>query len=118
MENQYEQKSYSNSPESLPNSTATLVLGIISIVTCFCYGIIGLACGITAIVLSSKSLRLYNANKDAYSVSSYNNLKAGRICAIIGVCLSSIYVAIIIVYLAIFGTIILSNPNIFSNHSF
>ena len=36
--------------QQLPNATAVLVLGIISIVGCFCYGIIGLILGIIALV--------------------------------------------------------------------
>ena len=41
--------------QSVPNATAVLVLGIVSIVTCFCYGIIGLACAIIALVLEESA---------------------------------------------------------------
>lgn len=73
----------------VPNSTSVLVLGIISISTCWCFGFPGLICGIVALVLTSKSEKMYRADPALYKESSYNNLKAGKICAIIGVCLSS-----------------------------
>ena len=36
----------------VPNSAAVLVLGILSIVLCFCYGLIGMTLGIIALVLA------------------------------------------------------------------
>ncbi|MDI9341714.1 MAG: CCC motif membrane protein [Sediminibacterium sp.] len=89
----------------LPNATAVLVLGIISIAMCWCYGIIGLTCGIIALVLANKSLAIYKTNPATFSQSSYKNLNAGRICAIIGTILSGLYAVFIIVYLIIFGTV-------------
>ena len=74
----------------LPNATAVLVLGIVSIVGCAFYGVVGLVCGIIA-------LSLHKRNKDAYALSptkyvaSWKNAKAGYICAIIGVSLSALY---------------------------
>ncbi len=99
--------------ENLPNGTAVLVLGIISIVGCFCYGIVGIVCGIIALVLAKKDMVRYNIEPGRYAASSFNNLKAGRICAIIGTILSSLYLLILIFYIAFIGTAILSNPNIF-----
>jgi hypothetical protein len=87
----------------LPNSTATLVLGILSIVFCFCYGLIGLVLGIIALAISSGPKKLYLANPAMYD--GYQNLKAGRICAIVGVSLSSVFLAyIIIIYIAVGAT--------------
>ncbi len=90
--------------QQLPNSTAVLVLGIISIVGCFCYGIVGLVLGIIAVVLSGKATKLYQANPSAYSEASYKNMKAGKVCGIIGLCLSAVYFVIIIIYIVILGT--------------
>lgn len=98
--------------QNVPNATATLVLGIISIVGCFCYGIVGLVCGIIAMVLANKDLAKYKANPTAWTVSSYNNLKAGRICAIIGIILSALYIVYVIFIIATVGTAFMSNPNI------
>lgn len=94
----------------IPNATAVLVLGIISIPTCFCWGIIGLVCGIIALVLSGKALTLYKANPDAYTTSSFNNLKAGRVCAIIGLCMSALYMIYVICVLAFFGAALTAMP--------
>lgn len=76
--------------QELPNSTAILVLGIASIVSCWCLGIPGLVCGIIAMVLASKSEILYRNNTNLYRPGSYANLKAGKVCAIIGICLSGL----------------------------
>ncbi len=75
--------------QKLPNATAVLILGIFSILTCCCWGVIGLALGIIALVLAKKDTALYNANPTMYV--DYKNLNTGRILAIIGVVLSSIY---------------------------
>jgi hypothetical protein len=106
MENTNPQGNFSNATPTLalPNSTAVLVLGILSIVLCFCYGIIGLILGIIALSLSSKDLQRYNLNPGQYTVSSYNNLKAGRVCAIIGTVLSSLY--FIIIYIIFAGSLV------------
>ena len=81
----------------LPNATAVLVLGIISIALCWCWGFIGLTCGIIALVLGNKGMNLYNQNPQGYTTKSYNNLKAGRICAIIGLALSAIDLILVII---------------------
>lgn len=102
---------------SLPNATAVLVLGIISLVGCFCYGIVGLVCGIIALVLAGKDLKLYKADPAAYTPGSYSNLKAGRVCAIIGLSVSAVYILIIVFYIIFMGTMILSHPGeIFQHH--
>jgi hypothetical protein len=94
----------------IPNATAVLVLGIISIAMCWCYGIIGLACGIIALVLAGKSMRQYNENPGAYTTKSFNNLKAGRICALIGTILSGLGIVYFIVVFAFYGAVLSSMP--------
>lgn len=86
-----------NGGEPLPNATATLVLGILSIVVCF-------ICGIIALVISNKDLSMYRANPGGYSLSSYNNIKAGRICAIIGLVLQLVGIIVYILFIAFFVT--------------
>ena len=80
---------------TLPNGVATLVLGIISIVGCLFYGIIGLICGIIAIALHQKDRRLYKESPDYYA-ASYKTANAGYICAIIGTSLSALFILVII----------------------
>ena len=102
--------------QQVPNSTAVLVLGIISIIGCFCYGVIGVICAIIAIVLAGNGKKLYDENKALYTEGSYNNLKAGKICAIIGLVLSIIYILIIIFAFAFIGIEGLRHPeSIFRN---
>ena len=92
--------------QTLPNSGGVLTMGIISIAGCWCYGFIALTLGIIALVLASKSMKLYNANPELYTEGSYKNLKAGRVCAIIGTSLSGMLVLGIIIYLLIIGAAI------------
>ena len=73
---------------NLPNATAVLVLGILSILTCCCYGIVGLIFGIVALFLAQKDLKLYTANPELYK--NYSNLNIGRILSIIGIVLSTL----------------------------
>jgi len=94
----------------LKNSTAVLVLGILSIIGCFCYGIIGLILGIIALALAGKDMKLYNSNPDAFTPGSFSNLKAGRVCAIIGVILSALYLLLMIIAIAFVGLDSINNP--------
>lgn len=94
----------------LPNSGAVLTLGIISIALCWCYGVVALTCGIIALVLANKSLVLYKANPNNYTLTSYNNLKAGRVCSIIGLCLSALMVLYVIVVFAFIGAAFSAMP--------
>lgn len=92
-----------NQPVNLPNATAALVLGIISIVGAFCYGIVGIICGIIGLVLANKDRKLYQATPELYTASSYSSLNAGRTCSIIGLILGGLFLLIIIFYFIIFG---------------
>jgi hypothetical protein len=89
--------------QMVPNSTGVLVLGIISIVTCWLYGILGLILGIVALAMSGSGKKAYAENPSQYTQASYNNLKAGRICAIIGVSLSALFMVYVIIVLAFVG---------------
>ncbi|WP_027125189.1 CCC motif membrane protein [Gelidibacter mesophilus] len=75
--------------QQLPNATLILVFGILSIVTCCCYGIIGLPLGIIAVVLANKATAVYAADPELYT--GFQNVKTGRILAIIGIALNGIY---------------------------
>ncbi|OFX60028.1 MAG: hypothetical protein A2046_02275 [Bacteroidetes bacterium GWA2_30_7] len=93
---------------AIPSSTGVLVMGIISISTCFCYGIPGLVLGIISLSLAGKGKRLYKANPQLYTDSSYKNLKAGLICAIIGTSLSGLFLLIMLIYIFVVGLAITS----------
>lgn len=117
--NPYGQNPYGGNPyqqnpmgmqRDLPNATAILVLGIVSIVTCWCYGIIGLGCGIAALVMASKAMQEYNVNPGGFTRQSFNNAKAGRVCAIIGTILSGLYLLYVIVVFVFIGTAFMNAP--------
>ncbi|MBK6836429.1 MAG: DUF4190 domain-containing protein [Bacteroidetes bacterium] len=113
MNQQFNQQFGSGRPnnQKIPDSIGVLVLGIRSIFPgCICYGIPGVACAIIALVLYKKANLLYKENPSAYAQSSYGNLKAGKICAIIGLCTSSLLMLIIIIYMIILGTVITTLP--------
>lgn len=75
----------------VPLANGALVLGILSII--FTTGaLIGLILGIIGISNSNKGLKLYYMNPQAYDPSSANVAKAGKVCAIIGVILSSVVI--------------------------
>ena len=92
-----------NVQQQLPNSSAVLVLGILSIAVCWCYGLFGITMGIIALVMAGKARALYNKNPEQYTMGSYKNMSAGRVCAIIGTILSSLYIAVVLIYLLIIG---------------
>jgi len=96
-----EQQTTPQNQQSVPNSVGVLVLGILSIVFCFCYGVIGITLGIISLVLANKAIKVYINTPESYTESSYKNVKAGKICAIVGLCLSSLWIIYIIIMLAL-----------------
>ncbi|RZL66988.1 MAG: DUF4190 domain-containing protein [Pedobacter sp.] len=96
--------------QNLPNATIVLVLGILSIAFCCCYGILGLIPAIIALVLSKKDKALYELNPSMYTESSFKNLKAGRICAIVGLVLNIISLLYYIAIIVIFGFGMMNDP--------
>lgn len=87
--------------KKLPDSTLILIFGIISIVTCCCYGIVGLIFGIVALVLANRSLKLYAENPEQYE--DVQTVNIGRILAIIGIALNAIYLCMILWVKSVFG---------------
>jgi multisubunit Na+/H+ antiporter MnhB subunit len=87
--------------QELPNSTLILIIGILSIIGCCCYGVVGLVFGIIALLMAKKATNIYNENPEMYN--GYQNVKTGKILAIIGITLSALVLIIGIVSLIIFG---------------
>jgi hypothetical protein len=89
----------------LPNSSATLVLGILSIVLGCGFGLV---LGIIGLAISKEAKQLYDKNPDAYS--GYGNLNSGRVLCIIGIVLSGVSILILLLWIlgitALLGTII------------
>ena len=87
----------------LPNSTLILVFGILSIIGCCCYGVAGVVFGIIALVMSKKAMEIYSAEPELYT--GYQNVKTGRILAIIGLVLSGLSLLSTIVMFLFYGGI-------------
>lgn len=101
-----------NQPQAgLPNATASLVLGILSIVGSFCYGIVGLVLGIIGLILANKDRKLYQDMPDLYSPSSLGQSNAGRVCSIIGVIISGLIVLFFLFVVILFGSLSYSSLN-------
>lgn len=114
MENIQPGSSYSNIPQMpLPNATAVLILGIVSLPACFCYGIPGLIAAIIALVLAKKDQALYLTNPSYYTEASYKNLKTGRTCAWVGIVLSALVLLMVIGILMVFGVAVFTDPQMF-----
>ena len=83
----------------LPNATAVLVLGILSLVF-WCF--LGLILGIIGLVISKEGKSLYDQYPNSYT--GYGSLNAGRVLCIIGIVINGLgYVVAIIWGLAIAG---------------
>src|SRR5690554_7755036 len=87
-------------PSNLPNATAALILGILSILGC-CFYFSGIVFGINALVLASKDMKLYKQNPNAYS--NYSTLNIARILAIIGIVLFAVSLIMTLVMGSVIG---------------
>lgn len=75
---------------NLPNSNTILVIGILSLFFCWWHilSIIGIVLSIVTLSLARKELILFYSQPNNFTLSSLNNVKAGRVCAIIGLIIS------------------------------
>jgi hypothetical protein len=87
--------------QNLPNSNMILVLGILSIVFCWWHlvSFVGIVFGIITIILSKKEIAVFNAAPHQFTISSLNNVKTGRTCAIIGLIISIIVFILVSLFL-------------------
>ena len=74
---------------------ASMVLGICSIPTCFCYGILSIIIGIVGVALGSMASK--EIRRGGYSDSSKGFVMAGQICSWIGIVLGVGYILFIII---------------------
>jgi hypothetical protein len=97
--NTNEQKDYLSTNSTylppLPNSTVSLIMGILSIVVCG----LGVALGIIGLIMANKDLALYNNEPGKYSIVSYNHTKTGKTCSIIGITFNALIILFYIVLL-------------------
>ena len=90
---------------NLPNSNTILVLGILSLVFCWWHiiSVVGIVLSIETLTLARKELFIFYAQPNNFTLSSLNNVKAGRVCAIIGLIISIL--VFIVALLSIIGLI-------------
>ena len=82
-----------NLKQNAPNAVASLVLGILSIVTGCCF--VGLVLGIIGMVLASNGMKSYLLDPSAYKNDGM--LRAGKILSIVGIVLSSVNIVFAII---------------------
>ena len=85
----------------LPNANIVLILGILSVITCICYGIFGIVFGVIALVLAQKDMKLDRNNDIVYT--NYQTVNIGRVLAIIGIVLGILFIIMIIWVVSIVG---------------
>ncbi|MAZ72572.1 MAG: hypothetical protein CMC70_05445 [Flavobacteriaceae bacterium] len=91
--------------QKLPNATLILVLGILSIPFCCCFtGVGGLVFGIITIVLAKKATAVYQENPELYT--GYQNVKTGKLLAIIGIVLSALTLITYLVFLFFYPNVL------------
>lgn len=90
--------------ETLPNAVAVLVLGILSIIGLFCYGVIGLILAIIALGLGIEPTRKYRMEPERYTDSSWSQVKAGKICSWVTLGIIALFFLVFLVFgLAVIG---------------
>ena len=72
----------------LPGATSSLVLGVLSISMCYCWGTLGFVLSIIGLSSSVKAIGMYHANPGIYTEGSLSNANSGKVCSIIGLILS------------------------------
>jgi uncharacterized membrane-anchored protein len=95
-------------PQNLPNANLILILGILSILLCWWHfvSIAGIILGIIALYLAKRETGLYFTDPARYTISSLNNVKTGRICAIIGLTIAIIvFVFVMLLIIGILTTL-------------
>ena len=78
-------------------SVASLVLGLVAIMGCFCYGVPGIICGILAVIFGGMAQRQIAAG--GVAASSAGLAKAGKICGWIGLGLGALFLAAMVLFI-------------------
>lgn len=85
-------------PRNLPNARTILFLGILSVLLCWWHliSLAGLVLGAIALTMANREMNLYYSDPQSFTISSLNNVKAGRTCALIGLAISAIIFSFVI----------------------
>jgi len=93
---------FQNQTIALNGSNLILILGILSILTIFIYGL-GLVFGIVGLKKATEWKIVYDINPDAYRKSSLQKREIGRLCSLIGICLSGFNILGLLIYIFFLG---------------
>jgi hypothetical protein len=95
----------SSTPVHLPHARSVLILGFISLLLSWwhLFSVAGFIAGIFSLVIANKDMKLYWLNPSMYTIQSFNNIKVGRIFAMIGLAISLI--VFLFLMLLIFGLV-------------
>lgn len=75
---------------------ASMILGILSLMTCMFYGVPGLVCGILAIIFARQARE--QVQQGQAPQFSLDFARAGRVCGWIGIGLSALFLVMIVAY--------------------
>lgn len=85
------------SEQRIGSAVAALVLGMMSILTCFFYGVPGVVCGILALVYAKRAREAVRLGRaPAFSLDF---ARAGKICGWTGISLSAVFFVLIALYM-------------------
>jgi len=80
---------------NLPNTTAAMIMGVMSIPSCCCCGgFAGLGLGLLALYLASEGIKEYHEEPELYKESSFKNIETAKWCAITGIVFSLLMMVI------------------------
>ncbi|MBP8066399.1 MAG: DUF4190 domain-containing protein [Flavobacterium sp.] len=96
--------------QKLPNASAVMILGVLSIITCCCYGILSILLGGVGIYLANKDTAVYNQNPNAYT--NFKNIKTGKVLCIIGIVLGVLAIAYFAWIISVVGMDALQDPQL------
>lgn len=84
----------------VPNSGGILALGILSIaMLCCCGPFLGPILAIIALIMAGTATRTYKASPESFTATSFGNVNAGKVCAIIGLALGGFMLIFFIISL-------------------
>lgn len=95
--------------QKLPNVTIILVLGIASILLCWCYGILGLILSVVGLILAMNSTKTYKESPEDYT--NYGALKTAKLINIIGLVLNILFILFIAGFIALIGWDVLESQD-------
>lgn len=93
-------RQFAHGGQNQGKAIASLILGICALVMgCMTYGIVGLPCGILAVVFARQARAAVQAG--TYPVSALGMATAGRVCGWIGIAISGLMLLLLLFYVLV-----------------